>query len=462
MRVTPTTDRYLLGGALLLGALFLESLSAQRVLSYLAGAVGVFAVYERLRAEFPAAISLLTAALVFAGTSLYWSMTRATSPVESVIFAAVATAAMSLSRWSSARRRQLGWLLLAVLPIIAALVTRDSPRELPAGRATTVTELLFSSSVGLLSLTPVVYFAVIGTLVYLRRNAEAAAGALAIVAIWVVARAFIPTSGSVPFDHGLTAVVALTAPGLAYLLDRARQRPLLAVAPLVIVGILWNYGLMVQYTSGALPKDEPVSFAAMVRQQADVHTRPPYWYPFAFPANAWFAWRENVPIDRYELLSHRPVGPAFELMMDRGADPLLLEGWSGIVATPSGPVRWTAGRRSTLLFPLVPPSSDLTIDIVANARVEDPPVAADIAVEVNNTEVGRVSALPASGELRVTVPAAEVGRILRAGYNRLAIVPHGIHRLDPQDTRPAGPLAARSATVPYPVAIQRIRIAPAS
>jgi hypothetical protein len=200
----------------------------------------------------------------------------------------------------------------------------------------------------------------------------------------------------------------------------------------------------------------------MVRQQAEVHTRSPYWYPFAFPANVWFAWREHVPIDRYELLAGLPGDRVFELVMDRGADRFLLDGWSGVAPAPPGPVRWTTARRSTLLFLLAPSASALTIELRGNARVEDPAVAAEIAVEINGAEVGRLSALPAAGDLRLTMPAAEVGRIVRAGYNRLGIVSHGIQRLDPGDTRPAGPLAARSPSIPYPVAIHRIRIAPAS
>ena len=65
----------------------------------------------------------------------------------------------------------------------------------------------------------------------------------------------------------------------------------------------------------------------------------------------------------------------------------------------------------------------------------------------------RVIALPSSGG---------VGAALRAGYNRLTLINYGIHRVDAADVRPLGPLAARSATAPYPVALHRIRIAPAS
>ena len=45
----------------------------------------------------------------------------------------------------------------------------------------------------------------------------------------------------------------------------------------------------------------------IVRQQGTVLTRPPFIYPFAFPANVWFAWRTGLPVDRYDLLAPAPL-----------------------------------------------------------------------------------------------------------------------------------------------------------
>ena len=97
----------------------------------------------------------------------------------------------------------------------------------------------------------------------------------------------------------------LLAPGLALAIDGVVRRPLVALAPLVVAALWWNHLLMAQYTVGLLPKDEPVSFGRLVQQQADLHTRSPYVYPFAFPANVWFAWREGLPVDKYDLLVAR-------------------------------------------------------------------------------------------------------------------------------------------------------------
>ena len=48
-------------------------------------------------------------------------------------------------------------------------------------------------------------------------------------------------------------------------------------------------------------------------------TRPPYFYPFSFPANVWFAWREGLPVDRYDLLAGEPIGPTSRLSWTRTA-----------------------------------------------------------------------------------------------------------------------------------------------
>ncbi len=270
-------------------------------------------------------------------------------------------------------------------------------------------------------------------------------------------------SSTQPFGHGLTAAIALCAPGLAVAIDRARARPLVAVAPLVLLAIAWNHWLMVQYTVGLLPKDAPVSFADMVRQQADVHTRGSYVYPFAFPANLFFAWRESMPADRYELLAFEPRRQSVDAVMDRSMDRFLLDGWDAPGPDPLGPVHWIGRSRASIALPLTM-SSSRSVDVVvtARARLEEPAVNANLALELNGHEIGRFVAPSAAPiEFRTTVPAAAVGRTFREGYNRLTFVSYGVHRVDADDHSVA--TATRlSGSRAWPVAIYRIRITPAS
>jgi hypothetical protein len=454
-----TVDRYVLAGALVVAAISIDAWSVPRAVACLAVVIGVVAVHERLRREFATAVAALTSIVLLGGTSLYWSLSRG-EVADALAFAATAGGMLWVARDHSLPAR---WMTSLAVVALAVAIRLVAARDLPAAVPMTLTDTLFSSSSGWLSLTPIAYAASVGLLLYLKREAS-----LALISIVMVIASLLVTqvapaaSGHQPFGHGMSMALAVIAPGLAALIEYARVRPLMAALPLVAAAGLWNYWLMVQYTVGTLPKDEPVSFAAMVRQQADVHTRPPYVYPFALPANVLFAWREDVPADRFEVLSREPHRTEFDLVMDRAADRFLLDGWGGPASTPMGAVRWTAARRATLVAPLVPSASGDVITLTLAARSEQPAVAVDLSLELNGVEVQRVTLGPNPVEQAFEVPPERVGAVLRAGYNRLTLVNHGIRRLDAADLRPLGPLAARSATVAYPVALHRIRITPAS
>ncbi|HUE89598.1 MAG TPA: hypothetical protein VMO26_26265 [Vicinamibacterales bacterium] len=334
-----------------------------------------------------------------------------------VAFTLVAALTFETARLKSNVIIYTAWIAAAIVPVVAHYVQGGAPPS------------LFGPDRGFFSLTPATYVALVGTFAYIRQNAFWAAASLSLLVLWFL-------TGS-----DLTAAVALLAPGLAQAIEWARRRPLAAVAPLVTFAIVWNYWLMVQYTAGTIPKDAPVSFAAMVLQQADVHTRAPYIYPFAFPANVLFAWREGVPIDRYDVLSAEPRREQFELTIERGAERFLLDGWGPPGANEVGPFRWLNAERATLAFPLQPSSGDLVVEVLATARGGAPSTATELTFELNGHPIGRAHVSPVTAtEARLPVPAANVGRVLRAGYNRLSIVTSGNHR----------------------IAIHRVRILPAS
>lgn len=342
-------------------------------------------------------------------------------------------------RWRARPRiaRAVALAALAAVPlVIVAFAGPSSPRV-------GVLNGLFSPAGGLLSLTPVVYAALVGMLAYARRDPLGALVALVAVLLWTRAGA----------PHAASA--AALAPGLAVIIQALRTHPLLAAAPVVGAALLWNYWLMVQYTMGSIPKDAPVEFAALVRQQADVHTRPPYIYPFAFPANVLFAWKERLPIDRYDSLALVPRATSFDLSFDRGAQRFLLEGWHAPGTDSAGPVWWTRESSATLAIPLAPAPGSLSVAITARARELGAPVVAELALEVNGSVIGRFAApsdAPSTG--RFTIAAARARQLLRAGYNRLAIVTHEVRRADGTPER----LSRGEA---WPIAVYRVRIAPA-
>ena len=387
-----------------------------RLTAYFAGAAGLYIIYRGLRRDTDPGVALLSTFLCFAGTSLYSAITGARW-AEVVTFALVAALAFETARVPSIVVTYVAWLAAALLPVVARVVQGEESQS------------LFGADGGFFSLRPAAYVALVGTFAYFRQNPFWAAASLSLLLLWFV-------TGS-----NVSAAVALLAPGLALVIDWLRRRPLAAVAPLVAVAIVWNYWLMVQYTAGTIPKDAPVSFAAMVRQQADVHTRAPYIYPFAFPANVLFAWWEGVPVDRYDVLSAEPRREQFGLAIERGAERFLLDGWGPPGANDVGPFRWIDARRATLTFPLQPSSRDMTVAVLATARGGEPSTTTELTFELNGHAIGRAHVSPVTAtEARLRIAASNVGRVLRAGYNRLSIVTSGNHR----------------------IAIHRVRITPAS
>jgi len=321
-------------------------------------------------------------------------------------------------------------------------------------------DTLFSSWHGLFSWTPVVYVAALGTIAYLRREWRWATAALVVLFLtaWVNGATRDWAAGWSFGGRRFSSALVLLAPGLALAIEAAVKRPLVALAPLVAAALWWNHLLMVQYTSGLLPKDEPVAFSRLVRQQGDVATRAPYAYPFAFPANAWFAWRHDLPIDKYDVLAPVGIGPSFETRFDRHVEKFLLDGWEAPTGDEWGSAWWIRDTPATLAVPLALPPGRVSITIRTRTRLDDPVVQAALALELNGTQVGQFAAgVPEPSSATLTVPAEVAARVLRTGFNRLAIRSLGVSRVDPADTRPPGPLARRRDAA-WPVAVYELSI----
>lgn len=431
------------------------------LIALIACLAGIAGVYVRLRREFPRGATLTTLLLLAGATPLFWYTLVEPSPLDLAAFGVMAWLGVVAHAGAPTPRalRPGAWFGLCALPLgvvwwTAVLGTAVQPLH------SRWLDVLFSSWHGFLSWTPVVYAAAVGTLLYLRRDRTWSLVALAVLlaTAWALGASESwlrePAFGARP----LLSVLVLLAPGLAYLIEGARARPVLAIAPLVIGAIVWNYFLMVQYTVGLLPKDEPVSFARLVRQQADVQVRSSLPYPFAFPANVWFAWREGVPVDRYDVLALEPRPTSIDLALDFRAERFLLEGWNGPTAEGEEPGWWIGGQRATIAVPMTRAADRaVRVAIRARSRFEEPTVEADLALLVNGHEVGQfVPSATTPTEARFTVPAT----FLRDGLNKVSFVSRGIHRLDASDTRPPGPLARRVGQPAWPVAVYRISITP--
>ena len=192
---------------------------------------------------------------------------------------------------------------------------------------------------------------------------------------------------------------------------------------------------MAQYAGNMLSANEPPSFGQIVRQQATVLTRPPFVYPFAFPANVWFAWRTGLPVDRYDLLAPAPLVRSLDVALDANATRYLMDGWGARAADTWGELRWMDGARAEVILPLdLAGDAPVTISVQARTRLLNPPVKASIAVSINGAPAGTFTPdaeRPSTSTLTVAGGAA----VWKRGFNRLVFEKSG------EGGQPAPPVA---------------------
>ena len=218
-----------------------------------------------------------------------------------------------------------------------------------------------------------------------------------------------------------TSCLVILAPGLALVVHTLARRPLVPIGLVALAAIVWNQLLITQYARGMLQPGEPVSFGRLVRQQAALVTRPPFFYPFAFPANAWFAWRTGLPIDRYDLLAPESLQPDIDLAIDASASRFLLEGWGPRASDRWGELRWIEGSRAELVLPLdMPGGVPVTVEVHARARLLDDAAPAAVSLAVNGHRIGTFTPESTSRSSTVFVVPAEPA-IWTSGFNRIVL-----------------------------------------
>ncbi|MGD8328578.1 MAG: hypothetical protein PVJ49_04025 [Acidobacteriota bacterium] len=130
-------------------------------------------------------------------------------------------------------------------------------------------EVLFSGFHGLFSWSPITLIGVLGLIPLARRNNRVA------LALFVVFAAQVAVIGSYDTWWGGASFGArrfincmpIFAMGLAALLDDLRVPAHRFATALIALLILWNFGLAVQYSTGIIPRDQPVEMRVIVRNQ---------------------------------------------------------------------------------------------------------------------------------------------------------------------------------------------------
>jgi len=130
-------------------------------------------------------------------------------------------------------------------------------------------EVLFSGFHGLFSWTPVTLLGVLGLLVLARRDMGVALALGLVFGVQVaVVGSYDTWWGGASFGaRRFINCVPVFALGLTAAVDRMRIPGRRAAMPLVAVLVLWNFGLAVQYGTGMIPRDEPVSMRTIAYNQ---------------------------------------------------------------------------------------------------------------------------------------------------------------------------------------------------
>jgi hypothetical protein len=462
--------------------LTLPYIRAALVSSFAIGAVGLFVVHARLRKEFTPGVAFAASALLFAATPLVWymvyepSMTHAASFGFVAVFV-VAAAVLTNVRMSVAASLLLGallglavitrpqeavfalfpamilvfarervrarveasarlaaWAFVGIAPFLAmqaihtAILINREPFALVGGGGyldfanSRWADTLWSSWHGFFSWTPVTYIAFLAMVAYARRDrAWATATVLTMLIMAWVNGSTADWSGGWSFGgRRFISVLPLLAPGIAMAIWGLVRRPLVALALTALVAVAWNGLLVTQHERDLLNPEKPVSFAQIIRRQAELATASPFFYPFSFPANVVFAMRTGMPIEYYDLLGSEAPRAAIDLEMTPSADRFLTQGWGARTTDPFGELRWIDGATAEIVLPLDLPS-DRSIRVAWSARTRqlDPPDLVTFALVINGRETFRFTPeTEQSSHFAFTVPAGEA--VWVRGFNRVA------------------------------------------
>ncbi len=462
--------------------LTLPYVRAALVSSFAIGAIGLITIHWRLRREFSPGVACAATLVLFLATPLVWYMVYEPSMTHAASFGFVALFVVAAEKWTAvdmpARRslglgillglafmtrpqealfaifpatlvmcaaaplptrirasgRLAGWAFLGALPFLAAqalhsrvLFGREEFTLVGGGGYLDLlqsrwADTLWSSWHGFFSWTPVAYLAFVAMLFYVVRHRGWAIGTMLIVLAmaWVNGSTADWAAGWSFGGRRFISVLAVLAPGLALTLWGLTKRPMIALVLVAAGAMTWNVLLTRQYQRGLLASGASVSFGQIVRQQAALATAPPFIYPFAFPANVWFAWRTGLRVDQYDLLGPESLRPSFDLEMSGDASRYLTHGWGAHVSDPFGELRWIDGDGAELLLPLdVPPDQNLRVAWTARTRRLEPPEPATFALVINGRETFRFTPdTEQSSFFEFAVPAGSA--LFVPGFNRIA------------------------------------------
>ena len=284
-------------------------------------------------------------------------------------------------------------------------------------------DVLFASQNGLFAMSPILYVAAIGLVIFARRKPDVGVPALIVVAVMIYFNASIQDwwgsagYGGRRFDGTLPLFVlgaAAAIDGTAALLAR---RPTLAAAAVLAGLAVWNATFLAAAREGTVLAGAPIAFDDAGAAQARLLHR---WigHPFSYPANLWFAARHRISPANYDLPTTSFMGEAIRPSgrIDVGGDDraFLLAGWFTPEREGGLSFRW-ATQQAVMAIPL-----GFAADIDLQIRLRAFPLPGDPQTVTVDTGLARVGPL-AVGTGWQTLVAAIPRAAWRAGPNQVVL-----------------------------------------
>ena len=315
-----------------------------------------------------------------------------------------------------------------------------------------VADVLWSSRNGLFSWSPVLYCGALGLVLLAVRRPAVFVPVIITVGTMVYFNASIQDWwGSDGFGgRRFDGTIPLFALGVAALAETAadltRRHPLRVVAAAGAMLVVWNLAMMGVAQDGRIRIGEPVSFGETGAQQARVLHR---WIgnPFTYPASLLFAFRNDVRIGDYDLLSVNrfladPLRPYGRIDIGGTEGPLLGDGWHAEERDGLVTFRWAASP-AAVLVPL-DHAADLLVQVRAQAFNYPNAGPQMVTVWVNDRSVATNLTVPAEW---TTIEFPVAADAWRSGVNRLRLEFSRANR--PADVGAGGDTRMLAAAVDY-------------
>ena len=278
-----------------------------------------------------------------------------------------------------------------------AIPTADHSFDLHAYHAW---DVLFSSNHGLLANSPLIYLALLGVPLFIKRDRPLAflliLGFLSQVIVNAGPEGWWGGSGygARRFDNSMM----MFAVGLGSLLVWLRQRPLVAPLAAMTVLIAGNFFVMADVRDRRLPAGEAITFDDTMNS---VSSR--LGNVFSFPYNLYVAWRYDTDFLFYDRLRGRSYNNLEIDFGDEGDETLLGHGWSDRERHDATTFRWSSGPVSTVIVPLRA-GDRYRIEIACAPFTFSGAPSQVLTIEVNRQSIAAVTLQPGLQTYVIDVP----------------------------------------------------------